>query len=118
MKIVIHTMYYLPDFGSAPILMDELARTLAGAGHEVEVVTTLPRNRGREFRGLVYSRRVEGGVVVKRLWTNAAAFPLALTPAITPESMRNRLAVRIPTGYVNPAPSTIIIPTPPLARSA
>ena len=26
MKILIHTMYYLPDFGSAPILMDELAR--------------------------------------------------------------------------------------------
>ncbi|NTV82290.1 MAG: glycosyltransferase family 4 protein, partial [Candidatus Aminicenantes bacterium] len=39
MKILIHTMYYLPDFGSAPVLMDELARFLAAAGHEVEVVT-------------------------------------------------------------------------------
>ncbi|HMA53759.1 MAG TPA: glycosyltransferase family 4 protein [Acidobacteriota bacterium] len=97
MKIVIHTMYYLPDFGSAPILMDELARTLAGAGHEVEVVTTLPRNRGREFRGLVYSRRVEGGVVVKRLWTNAAAFPLARLLAwniYTAGALLNQLASR------------------------
>jgi colanic acid biosynthesis glycosyl transferase WcaI len=77
MKIFIHTMYYLPDFGSAPVLMGELARDLAAAGHDVEVVTTLPRTRGARFRGLVYSRRVEDRVVVKRLWTNAAAHPLA-----------------------------------------
>lgn len=77
MKIFIHTMYYLPDFGSAPVLMDELARGLAAAGHEVEVVTTLPRARGDEFRGLFYSRRVNGRLAVKRLWTNSGAFPLA-----------------------------------------
>ncbi len=97
MKIIIHTMYYLPDFGSAPILMDELARALAGAGHEVEVVTTLPRTRGEEFRGLVYSRRVEGGVVVKRLWTNGSASPLARLLAwniYTAGALINQLAVR------------------------
>ena len=77
MKTIIYTMYYLPDFGSAPILMDELARSLAASGREVEVVTTLPRTRGEEFHGLFYSQRVEGGVVVKRLWTNSAPFPLA-----------------------------------------
>jgi colanic acid biosynthesis glycosyl transferase WcaI len=97
MKIIIHTMYYLPDFGSAPILMDELARYLAAAGHEVEVVTTLPRTRGEEFRGLVYSRRADGPLVVKRLWTNGAAFPLARLLAwniYTAGAMINLLAVR------------------------
>jgi colanic acid biosynthesis glycosyl transferase WcaI len=97
MKIVIHTMYYLPDFGSAPVLMDELARTLAAAGHEVEVVTTLPRTRGEAFRGLFYSRRVEGGVVVKRLWTNRAAHPLARLLAwniYTAGALLNLLTVR------------------------
>jgi len=97
MKILIHTMYYLPDFGSAPVLMAELARDLAAAGHEVEVVTTLPRTRGEEFRGLVYSRRVEGRVVVKRLWTNSAAFPLARLLAwniYTAGALLNLLAVR------------------------
>ncbi|MGZ5514662.1 MAG: glycosyltransferase family 4 protein [Candidatus Aminicenantales bacterium] len=97
MKIIIYTMYYLPDFGSAPILMDELAQSLAGAGHEVEVVTTLPRTRGEEFRGLVYSRKIEGGVVVKRLWTNSAAFPLARLLAwniYTAGALLNQLAVR------------------------
>ncbi|MEN6561025.1 MAG: glycosyltransferase family 4 protein [Acidobacteriota bacterium] len=77
MKILIHTMYFFPDFGSAPVLMDELARGLVAAGHEVEVVTTLPRTRGAEFRGLLSSTRVEGGAVVKRLWANSASHPLA-----------------------------------------
>ena len=75
MKIFLHTMYYLPDFGSAPVLMDELARALAAAGHEVEVVTTLPRDRGEAFRGLAYSRRRTGGLTVKRFWTNTGPGP-------------------------------------------
>jgi colanic acid biosynthesis glycosyl transferase WcaI len=97
MKIIIHTMYYLPDFGSAPVLMDELARALAAAGHEVEVVTTLPRTRGDEFRGLFYSRRREGRLVVKRLWTNRSAGPLARLLAwniYTAGALLNLLAVR------------------------
>ena len=109
MKILIHTMYYLPDFGSAPVLMDELARGLAGAGHEVEVVTTLPRTRGEEFRGIVYSRRVEGGVVVKRLWTNSAPFPLARLLAwniYTAGALINLLAVR--------RADVVFLRTPPL----
>jgi len=97
MKIFLHTMYYLPDFGSAPVLMDEMARYLAAAGHEVEVVTTLPRTRGEEFRGLVYSRRRTGRLVVKRLWTNTAAFPLGRLLAwniYTAGALLNLLSVR------------------------
>lgn len=76
MKIFLHTMYYLPDFGSAPVLMDELADHLAAAGHEVEIVTTLPRTRGPEFRGLVYSRRENGRFAVRRFWTSSSPSPL------------------------------------------
>ncbi|HSA94595.1 MAG TPA: glycosyltransferase family 4 protein [Acidobacteriota bacterium] len=76
MKIFLHTMYYLPDFGSAPILMDELARYLAGAGHKVEVVTTMPRERGEAFRGLFYSRREADGFTVKRFWASRSPRPL------------------------------------------
>ncbi|MGA2532252.1 MAG: glycosyltransferase family 4 protein [Candidatus Aminicenantales bacterium] len=75
MKISIHTMYFLPDFGSAPILMDELARYLAGRGHEVEVVTTFPRVSARGPRGLAYSRRRASGFVVKRFWTPRTPHP-------------------------------------------
>jgi colanic acid biosynthesis glycosyl transferase WcaI len=76
MKISIHSMYFLPDFGSAPILISELAEYLAGRGHEVEVVTTFPRAVSPEFRRLVYSRRRGSGFVVKRLWTNRTPHPL------------------------------------------
>ena len=97
MKIFIHTMYYLPDFGSAPILMDELAGYLAAAGHEVEVVTTMPRARGAEFHGLFYSRRKDRGFVVKRFWTNRAPFPLGRLLAwniYTAGALLNLLSVR------------------------
>ncbi len=76
MKISIHSMYFLPDFGSAPILINELATSLAARGHEVEVVATIPRLRPPDLRGLLYSRRRENGFTVKRFWTNATPHPL------------------------------------------
>lgn len=97
MKILLHTMYYLPDFGSAPVLMDELARYLSGAGHEVEVVTTIPRERGAEFRGLVYSRRDSGGFAVKRFWAPRSPHALGRLAAwniYTAGAMLNLLSVR------------------------
>lgn len=109
MKVFLHTMYYLPDFGSAPVLMDELARALADAGHEVEVVTTLPRDRGRDFRGLVYSRRRTGRLTVKRFWTNTGSGPLGRLLAwnvYTAGALLNTLTVR--------KGDVLILRTPPL----
>jgi len=71
MKILIHTMYFLPEFGSAPILMNELATHLAQTGHDVEVVTTIPRpphNRG--YEGKFFARETRQGFRVKRFLTN------------------------------------------------
>jgi colanic acid biosynthesis glycosyl transferase WcaI len=76
MKVSIHTMYFLPDSGSAPILMNELASYLASRGHRVEVVTTIPRERGREYKGRLYSSEFNNGFQVKRFWTNATPHPI------------------------------------------
>lgn len=76
MRLSIHTMYFLPDFGSAPILINELASDLAARGHDVEVVTTIPRQRPPELKGLLFSRRNMNGFVVKRFWTNATPHPI------------------------------------------
>jgi len=74
MKIVIHTMYYLPEFGSAPILMNELAESLARRGHEVEIVTTLPRPpRNKGYEGRMYVKERRSGFTVKRTLTNFTA---------------------------------------------
>jgi len=69
-------MYFLPDFGSAPILINELASDMAARGHDVEVVTTLPRQRTPELKGLLFSRRKMNGFIVKRFWTNTAPHPI------------------------------------------
>ncbi len=76
MTVSIHTMYFLPDFGSAPVLMNELAGHLAARGEKVEVVTTIPRKRPPDLDGLLYSRREQDGFTVKRFWTNATPHPI------------------------------------------
>lgn len=64
-------MYYLPEFGSAPILMNELASFFSFRGHSVEVVTTIPRPpHHRNFRWQIYHKESNGGFVVKRFRTN------------------------------------------------
>ncbi len=71
MKILIHTMYFLPEFGSAPILMNELATYLAQAGHEVEVITTIPRPpHNQAYAGKFLARETRNGYRVKRFLTN------------------------------------------------
>jgi colanic acid biosynthesis glycosyl transferase WcaI len=71
MKVFIHTMYYLPEFGSAPILMAELASYLSERGHDVEVITTIPRPpHHRKYRGLLFVSQKENGVTVRRYRTN------------------------------------------------
>ena len=71
MKTFIHTMYYLPEFGSAPILMNELASFLSSRGFDIEVVTTIPRPpHHKNFRGRIYQKELENGFSVKRFRTN------------------------------------------------
>lgn len=77
MRIFIHTMYFLPEFGSAPILMNELASYLSSKGHDVEVVTTIPRERSNNYRGRLYIRETRGGFHAKRFWTNTGESPVS-----------------------------------------
>ncbi len=77
MKILIHTMYFLPEFGSAPILMNEMASDLAARGRAVEVITTLPRPPHNEgYRGRFYVREDVRGFRTKRILTNFTVHPI------------------------------------------
>jgi len=71
MKTFIHTMYYLPEFGSAPILMNELASFLSSRGQNIDVVTTIPRPpHHKKFRCRIYQNESVSGFNVKRFRTN------------------------------------------------
>jgi len=64
-------MYYLPEFGSAPILMKELASFLSSRGYDIEVVTTIPRPpHHKDYRGRIYKKEFENGFSIKRFRTN------------------------------------------------
>ncbi len=84
MKISIHTMYFLPEFGSAPILMNELASHLAQRGYAVEVMTTIPRPpHHRAYRGRLFIKETRNGFMVKRVMTNFTENPLGRLMAWT-----------------------------------
>ncbi|MBD3414626.1 MAG: glycosyltransferase [Candidatus Aminicenantes bacterium] len=71
MKVFIHTMYYLPEFGSAPILMNELASFLQSNVHEVEVITTIPRPpHHKPYKGQLMHKEKTDGFTVRRFRTN------------------------------------------------
>ena len=65
MRVLIHTMYYLPEFGSAPILMNELAGYLSSKGHQVEVITTIPRPpHNKPYRGRLYVKEEDNRFLI------------------------------------------------------
>jgi colanic acid biosynthesis glycosyl transferase WcaI len=77
MKVNIHTMYFLPEFGSAPILMNELATYLAERGHETEVITTIPRLPDNlKYKKRFCIKESNNGFRIKRYWTNMTSTPI------------------------------------------
>jgi colanic acid biosynthesis glycosyl transferase WcaI len=70
-------MYFLPDFGSAPILMAEFASFLAEKGHDVEVITTFPREKKeKKYKYKLYLKEKKENFIVKRFWTNSSQTPI------------------------------------------
>lgn len=77
MKIAIYTMYFPPDFGSAPILMNEFATFLTQRGHRVSVITTIPRARGKfKFSWKPWITEQRSGFTTIRIWTNSTPQPM------------------------------------------
>ncbi len=97
-KVSIHTMYFLPEFGSAPILMNELASHLAHKGYEVEVMTTLPRPpHDKDYPRRLYYKEERDGFPAKRVMTNFTKNPLGRLVAwslYTLASFINLLSIR------------------------
>lgn len=91
-------MYFLPDSGSAPILMNELAAFLASRGHDVEVITTIPRPPyHQDYRWRLFQKEQSNGFLVKRYRTNLTAHHIGRLAAwmiYTKWTILNLLTVR------------------------
>jgi len=76
MRLLILTQYFPPEIGAPQTRLRAMATELVRLGHEVEVVTAMPNYpRGTifpEYRGRLYRRTLEDGVVVHRVWIHAA----------------------------------------------
>jgi glycosyltransferase involved in cell wall biosynthesis len=72
LRIAILTQYYPPEVGAPQHRLSDLARRLAGRGHQVRVLTALPNYPGTqvlpEYRGRRLVREEIEGVPVARLW--------------------------------------------------
>lgn len=77
MDIKIHTMYFLPEFGSSSILMNELATYLSSRGNRVEIVTTMPReNIDSKYKKHIFTIEQNSAFDVKRFWVSSTPGPL------------------------------------------
>jgi colanic acid biosynthesis glycosyl transferase WcaI len=73
MRLLLLTAYFPPDTGSAPHLFHELGQTLARAGHDVTVVTTMPTyhvtNAAEAYSGTRFiHEHMDGMNVVRCSW--------------------------------------------------
>jgi colanic acid biosynthesis glycosyl transferase WcaI len=76
MRILYFSQYYPPEVGATQTRAAEMARYLAGAGHDVTVVTEVPNHPSGiippEYRGKLWERGREDGIDVLRLWVAAS----------------------------------------------
>jgi glycosyltransferase involved in cell wall biosynthesis len=72
MRLLYFSQYFPPEVGATQTRAAEMARYLAGAGHDVTVVTELPNHPSGvippEYMGKLWERTREDGVDVLRLW--------------------------------------------------
>ena len=76
MRVLYFSQYYPPEVGATQTRASEMSRYLAGAGHDVTVVTEVPNHPSGiippEYRGKLWERSREEGVDVVRLWVAAS----------------------------------------------
>ena len=85
MRILYFTQYFPPEIGATQDRAYEMTRHLAGAGHDVAVITEVPNHPSgvipARYRRKLYSREQMDGVDVVRVWVWASP----------DKSFRNRL---------------------------
>ena len=122
MRILFLTMYYKPDNAATGILMAELAEELAGQGHDVRVVTSMPHystnSIWKEYRGKAWMRERQGKILVQRVWSYVPVNKDRLLPRFF--SYLSFTLLSAFAGQLMPRPDVIVTPSPspPLTNGA
>jgi len=116
MRILLLSTYFKPDIASTGVLMTYLAEDLAGLGHKVTVITTVPHyDTGRiweTYRGKLLHRDNHGPVRVYRLYTYVPRRKDKLFERLLNYATFNALSVLI--GASIGKHDVILAPSPPL----
>jgi len=71
-RLLLVTLYYGPDVASNAVMLTALAQELSRRGHDVSVVSSFPHyyetTFPEEYRGKLWTRGTEDGVLVHRTW--------------------------------------------------
>jgi len=115
MRVLMVTQYYPPETGAAPARALHFARALAGAGHEVRVLTGLPNHPAGvvqpAYAGVRRATERDGAIVVERVWLHATPRKSALT------RLWNHLTFAwsaLPVALSGPRPEVVLASVPPL----
>lgn len=118
MRILLLTTYFQPDITSNAVLMTQLAEELAGTGHQITVITSMPHydtNRiWDEYRGRLYVRERWGDLDVRRVYLYVPRRKERLFGRILSYASFNLLATLA--GALAGPHDVILTPSPPLTN--
>jgi colanic acid biosynthesis glycosyl transferase WcaI len=118
MHILLVSTYFRPDIASTGVLMTYLAEDLAGLGHNVTVLTTLPHyDTGKiweSYRSKLFYRHKHGPINVYRLYVYVPRRKDALPGRLLNYATFNALSVLV--GTLIGKPDVVLAPSPPLTN--
>lgn len=118
MRILFITTYFLPDSAANAVIMTHLAEDLAGLGHQVTVLTTVPhydRNRvPAAYRGRLWAWEGRAGLRVCRLRLYVPERKNWIAGRLASYASWNLLSAAA--GLLAPRPDIVFIPSPPLTN--
>lgn len=118
MRILLLTTYFQPDLASTGVLMTQLAEDLAGLGHEISVLTSMPHYSTSRiwdaYRGKIMRRERREGLDIYRLYLYVPGEKTSFKGRALNYASFGALAGAM--GILTGLPDVILVPSPPLTN--
>ena len=121
MKIDVISMYFPPEKGAAASRVSRMCEELSAAGHDVQVITSLPNYPAgaifRAFRGMLFHRGTYSGIKVLSIWAYASNSSNLLPRLLGMISFACGLILVSPRSLLR-RPHAVFVNSPPLISAA